>query len=108
MKTATRLVTINRSDWSGKTETIAVDHATMTFALMGYRFRLEAIDVAPEDEELIGRGYQIRSADGSWSSDCDLGSVWVRNERASAHQLDIERDDACPLVAAAKLLCNTI
>lgn len=99
-----REVTFNRSDWSGRSETMQIQD-NGSFVLMGYTFQLNRRP--DQEDDLLTYCASITSEDHG-----KLGSVIRFKDEGIYTALeggnDMNRDDPDPYVAAAKLICNLI
>lgn len=96
-------ITFNKSDWSGEKGSIKL-YKNGEFTLMGYQFKL----VEKCNDDYVK--YIIKSADGQWGEEYELGAVtkWDDQKYWLASQYDICRTNEIKEIAAAKLLYNTI
>lgn len=104
-----RTLTFNRDDWSGKDITIEVGESN-DFTFEGYRFHLvETTDPNQEDEP--GQKYHCRTFDligDGWTDRLFCIFKFDSDERWETMHAAVSRTAADPVIAAVRVLCNTL
>lgn len=104
--------TFPADNWTGHQATFEVSPDRLRFRLHGYTFTLEADPVAPlqdgDDPRWIYTAYTIRGS--GWAPDYSLGKVgkFADDRDWTASAMDLTRDAADPIVAAAKIIMATV
>jgi hypothetical protein len=103
-----RTETFNKSNWSGETTELKVrkyKDGRETFKLHGYDFTLTDPATTPSDDGDSDWDFMSRSLVGSgWKDPLFKVCKFRKDKYWTCSQYDVSREDADPVVAAAKLV----